>query len=181
MRFMGAKASICDGAATSYVARLPLRSSPRATAALRQRRTAPKLQQLWKVVEAVIGDQLQPHGAETAECYPGRYCRRQSAARCLAILPSEHHNAQKSAPKLRIQMAKNKTAGDHHREGAVKTRSQVKSPLTGTRTKRDDRSGKFIDVKSDSFRFKGVRKVSSKELSESSDRFSKAMKRLAKR
>ena len=78
-------------------------------------------------------------------------------------------------------MAKNKTAGDHHREGAVKTRSQVKNSLTGTRTKRDDRSGKFIDVKSGSFRFKGVGKVSGKELSESSDRFSKAMKRLAKR
>ena len=55
-------------------------------------------------------------------------------------------------------MAKNKTAGDNQRKGAVKTRSQIKNPITGTWTKRDDKSGKFLDVKADRRPFKGVRK-----------------------
>ena len=55
-------------------------------------------------------------------------------------------------------MAKNKTPGDEHRVGAVKSRSQIKNPLTGTWTKRDDKSGKFMDVKADRKPFKGVRK-----------------------
>ena len=37
-------------------------------------------------------------------------------------------------------------------------RSQIKNPITGTWTKRDDKSGKFIDVKADPRPFKGVRK-----------------------
>ena len=52
-------------------------------------------------------------------------------------------------------MAKNKTPGDNRRVGAVKTRSQVK---TGKWTKRDDKSGKFMDQKADSKPFRGVRK-----------------------
>ena len=55
-------------------------------------------------------------------------------------------------------MAKNKTPGDDRRIGAVKSRSQVKNPLTGTWTKRDDKSGKFMDVKASAKPFKGVRK-----------------------
>ncbi len=55
-------------------------------------------------------------------------------------------------------MAKNKTPGDNQRKGAVKTRSQIKNPITGTWTKRDDKSGKFMDVKADPKPFKGVRK-----------------------
>ena len=55
-------------------------------------------------------------------------------------------------------MAKNKTPGDNRRAGAVKSRSQVKNPLTGTWTKRDDKSGKFMDVKADAKPFKGVRR-----------------------
>lgn len=55
-------------------------------------------------------------------------------------------------------MAKNKTPGDDRRVGAVKSRSQVKNPLTGTWTKRDDKSGKFMDVKASARPFKGVRK-----------------------
>jgi hypothetical protein len=55
-------------------------------------------------------------------------------------------------------MAKNKTVGDDRRVGAVKTRSQIKNKLTGTWTKRDDKSGKFMDVKADPKPFKGVRK-----------------------
>lgn len=55
-------------------------------------------------------------------------------------------------------MAKNKTAGDNQRKGAVKARSQTKNAITGTWTKRDDKSGKFVDVKADAKPFKGVRK-----------------------
>ena len=55
-------------------------------------------------------------------------------------------------------MAKNKTPGDDRRAGAVKTRSQVKNPLTGTWTKRDDKSGKFMDQKEGGKPFKGVSK-----------------------
>jgi hypothetical protein len=55
-------------------------------------------------------------------------------------------------------MAKNKTVGDNQRKGAVKARSQIKNPITGTWTKRDDKSGKFMDVKADPKPFKGVRK-----------------------
>lgn len=55
-------------------------------------------------------------------------------------------------------MAKNKTPGDDRRIGAVKGRSQIKNEVTGTWTKRDDKSGKFMDVKADAKPFKGVRK-----------------------
>ena len=55
-------------------------------------------------------------------------------------------------------MAKNKTVGDDRRVGAVKKRSQIKNKLTGTWTKRDNKSGKFMDVKADPKPFKGVRK-----------------------
>jgi len=55
-------------------------------------------------------------------------------------------------------MAKNKEVGDDRRVGAVKSRSQIKNPITGTWTKRDDKSGKFMDVKADPKPFKGVRK-----------------------
>lgn len=88
-------------------------------------------------------------------------------------------------------MAKNKTVGDNQRKGAVKTRSQIKSPTTGTWTKRDDNSGKFIvpkarlrhdDVKADAKPFKGVRKsTSSRSMQRTAERYSDAMKRLAKR
>ena len=57
-------------------------------------------------------------------------------------------------------MAKNKTAGDNQRKGAVKTRSQIKNPITGTWTKRDDKSGKFVDVKADPKPFKASAKKS---------------------
>jgi hypothetical protein len=57
------------------------------------------------------------------------------------------------------RIPRNKVAGDDRRVGAVKTRSQVKNPITGTWTKRDDSSGKFMDVKADPKPFKGVRKT----------------------
>lgn len=55
-------------------------------------------------------------------------------------------------------MAKNKEVGDDKRVGAVRKRSQIKNKLTGTWTKRDDETGKFMDVKADKKPFKGVRK-----------------------
>jgi hypothetical protein len=54
-------------------------------------------------------------------------------------------------------MAKNKKVGDGHRVGEVKGRSQTKTKA-GNYVKRNDKSGKFMDVKSDKKPFKGVRK-----------------------
>lgn len=59
-------------------------------------------------------------------------------------------------------MARNKEVGDNRRVGAVKKRSQIKNKLTGTWTKRDDDTGKFLDVKDDAKPFKGVRKPAAK-------------------
>jgi hypothetical protein len=61
-------------------------------------------------------------------------------------------------------MARNKEAGDDRRVGAVRKRSQIKNKLTGTWTKRDDTTGKFMDVKEDSKPFKGVRKKGLKKM-----------------
>lgn len=47
---------------------------------------------------------------------------------------------------------------DGRRKGAVKNRSQVKNPKTGRYVKRDSETGRFMDMKSDSKPFKGVRK-----------------------
>lgn len=55
-------------------------------------------------------------------------------------------------------MATNKPASDGHRNGAVRKRSQVSNPQTGHWTKRDKKSGEFMDTKSDSGKFKGVRR-----------------------
>ena len=55
-------------------------------------------------------------------------------------------------------MAKNKPYGDGHRNGAVKGRSQTKTP-SGNYVKRDTATGRFMDVKTtDKTPFKGVRK-----------------------
>jgi hypothetical protein len=81
-------------------------------------------------------------------------------------------------------MAKNKTVREGRRVGAVKGRSQIKNKVTGTWTKRDDTTGKFMDVKADSKPFKGVRKektTSGEVIGRSAERFSDLMKRLAKR
>lgn len=55
-------------------------------------------------------------------------------------------------------MASNKPVGDNSRKGAVKKRSQVENPVTGTMTKRNKESGQFMDVKATEGKFKGVRK-----------------------
>jgi hypothetical protein len=55
-------------------------------------------------------------------------------------------------------MATNPPAGDGHRNGAVKDRSQVHNPQNDTWTKRDTTTGRFMDQKADNKPFKGVRK-----------------------
>jgi hypothetical protein len=55
-------------------------------------------------------------------------------------------------------MASNKPIGDNSRKGAVKKRSQLENPITGTMTKRNKESGEFMDVKKTEQKFKGVRK-----------------------
>lgn len=54
-------------------------------------------------------------------------------------------------------MATNPPKGDGHRNGAVRQRSQTKTP-SGNYVKRDTNTGRFMDVKSDNKPFKGVRK-----------------------
>ena len=54
-------------------------------------------------------------------------------------------------------MASNKPVGDDSRKGAVKKRSQLDNPITGTKTKRNMENGQFMDVKADEEKFKGVR------------------------
>lgn len=54
-------------------------------------------------------------------------------------------------------MATNSPPGDGHRNGMVRKRSQVRTPLTGKETKRDTTTGKFMDQKADMGKFKGVR------------------------
>lgn len=55
-------------------------------------------------------------------------------------------------------MATNPPTGDGHRKGAVRSRSQTKTP-SGHYVKRNADSGRFMDVKTTDKRpFKGVRK-----------------------
>lgn len=55
-------------------------------------------------------------------------------------------------------MATNPPAGDGHRNGMIKKRSQVYNPKIDRYAKRDTDTGLFIDIKSDGKPFKGVRK-----------------------
>ena len=55
-------------------------------------------------------------------------------------------------------MATNPPAGDGHRQGAVRDRSQVFNPLTQSWVKRDRETGRFMDSKADGKPFKGVRR-----------------------
>lgn len=55
-------------------------------------------------------------------------------------------------------MATNPPAGDGHRKGAVRDRSQFKGP-NGNWVKRDLTTGRIMDQKADAKPFKGVRKV----------------------
>lgn len=55
-------------------------------------------------------------------------------------------------------MATNPPAGDGHRNGAVRKRSQTFNPKNDRWVKRDSETGRFMDQKSDGKPFKGVRK-----------------------
>lgn len=55
-------------------------------------------------------------------------------------------------------MATNPPKGDDHRKGAVRDRSQTYNPKTEQWVKRDTDSGRFLDVKQDGDKFKGVRR-----------------------
>lgn len=56
-------------------------------------------------------------------------------------------------------MASNEPTDDA-RKGAVKKRTQLKTAMNGEEhwTKRDKKTGQFMDVKADDHKFKGVRK-----------------------
>jgi len=55
-------------------------------------------------------------------------------------------------------MATNGKPGDNHRQGAVRGRSQVFNPIIEKWVKRDSATGRFMDVKRDGSKFKGIRK-----------------------
>jgi hypothetical protein len=55
-------------------------------------------------------------------------------------------------------MATNGKPGDNHRQGAVRSRSQVFNPAIEKWVKRDSVTGRFMDVKQDGTKFKGLRK-----------------------
>jgi len=57
-------------------------------------------------------------------------------------------------------MATNPPAGDGHRNGAVRKRSQLKTKMMGEEhyTKRSKTSGQFMAQKKDDTKFKGVRR-----------------------
>lgn len=55
-------------------------------------------------------------------------------------------------------MATNPPAGDGHRNGTVRKRSQTYNPKTGLWVKRNKDNGQFMDNKMDGSPFKGVRK-----------------------
>lgn len=57
-------------------------------------------------------------------------------------------------------MATNKPAGDGHRNGAVRKRSQLKTKIEGEEhfTKRSKTNGQFLAQKRDDAKFKGVRR-----------------------
>ncbi len=55
-------------------------------------------------------------------------------------------------------MATNKPKGDGHRIGSVKNRSQVLNPTNKRYVERNTKDGKFINMKANKNKFKGVRK-----------------------
>lgn len=55
-------------------------------------------------------------------------------------------------------MATNPPAGDGHRNGAVRKRSQTYNPKTELWVKRNTDNGQFMDNKMDGSPFKGIRK-----------------------
>ena len=60
-------------------------------------------------------------------------------------------------------MATNAPAGDGHRNGSVRKRTQLKTKMEGEEhwTKRSKKSGQFLAQKKDEAKFKGVRREKS--------------------
>lgn len=98
---------------------------------------------------------------------------RRGADRCRASVAADTHfrvlaaGSQRSA-RIRLgtplgyttseaTLATNKNRHDGHREGAVRERSQFRTP-SGDWAKRDAKTGRILDVKSDGDPFKGVRR-----------------------
>ena len=71
-------------------------------------------------------------------------------------------------------MARNTSKGS--RKGAVSKRTQVFNPTTGHYVKRDSKTGRFMDVKSDGKPFKGIVKEKSSVKSNPSVKKSTAKK-----
>lgn len=67
------------------------------------------------------------------------------------------YNKKAKQKKEVFDMAKNHPVGDGHRMGAVRQRSQTYNPVTQQFVKRDTETGRFMDVKQDGTKFKGVR------------------------
>lgn len=65
--------------------------------------------------------------------------------------------ASRLAEAMETSMAKNNDKQDGHLDGAVRDRSQTKTP-SGHWVKRDSDTGRFMDQKRDKEPFKGVRK-----------------------
>lgn len=59
--------------------------------------------------------------------------------------------------RVGAKVATNKPAGDGHRNGSVRRRSQTQTP-SGHWVKRNDETGRLMDVKSSPKPFKGVRR-----------------------
>jgi len=62
-----------------------------------------------------------------------------------------------TCPGKERTLATNEPAGDGHRDGAVRRRSQTQTP-SGNWVKRNTETGRFMDVKSSPKPFKGVRR-----------------------
>lgn len=77
-------------------------------------------------------------------------------------------------------MAKSKTTSDNQRKSAVGRRSQIKNPRIGAWTKRDTKSVKILDGKTDA-RLRKAGAGSAASMRRTAKRFSGALKRLADR
>ncbi len=81
---------------------------------------------------------------------------------CLGNRESWGHNQNQpvraTTGNLNANMATNKPAGDGHRIGAVRQRSQFTNPVTKLSQKRDANTGRIMDVKTTGGDFKGVRR-----------------------
>ncbi|MCJ2092192.1 hypothetical protein MKK67_06735 [Methylobacterium sp. J-072] len=58
-------------------------------------------------------------------------------------------------------MAKN--TGDGHRKGTVKSRVQLKNPISGKYVKLDSNTGRILSEKSTAGPFKGIRDITKKK------------------